>query len=159
MEKTFKNIDEVIKHHLANNEVDKTAKLIEELKNVKKRGYLTKDEFIKIGMWKSPRSKKHYLKNSEKDIELVTKKSFSSNSEKEKIEILIKLHGVKIPTASAILMLIDPQNYGVIDIRVWQTLYLYNEANTKPDGKNFNSDDWVTYLTKIRLFAKLSRFG
>ena len=36
----------------------KTAILIEELMGVKKKGFLTKDEFLKLGMWKSPRPKR-----------------------------------------------------------------------------------------------------
>jgi len=154
MKKKYKNITEVIKHHLANNEEEKTTQLIKELRNVKKKGYLTKDEFIKIGMWKSGRNKKHYLENSDEEIKSISEKVFSTNLEEIRIELLTSLHGIKIPTASAILTLTDPKNYGVIDIRVWQILYAYNEVGVKPEGKNFDVDDWTNYIQKLRYFAK-----
>ncbi len=74
--------------------------------------------------------------------------------EKRKIDLLIKLKGVQIPTASAILTLIDPNNYGVIDIRVWQVLYLYGSVKTNPDGVGFNFSNWYNYLVKLRYYAK-----
>ncbi|MCY3410696.1 MAG: hypothetical protein INQ03_03565 [Candidatus Heimdallarchaeota archaeon] len=39
---------------------------------VRKRGYMKRDEFLKLAMWKSPRPKPHYLKNTEADINEVT---------------------------------------------------------------------------------------
>jgi hypothetical protein len=39
----------MIKNELSNDEDPKAAILINELKSVKKRGYLTKAEFLKIG--------------------------------------------------------------------------------------------------------------
>ncbi|ODS39921.1 hypothetical protein BEH94_03615 [Candidatus Altiarchaeales archaeon WOR_SM1_SCG] len=129
MEKEYKNIEELIKENLSTEEYEDTQELINELKNVRSRGYFTKKEFLKMAMWKSPRPKKWYLSNSEDKIIEISKKVFSTNYEKRKIELLTqpptKLNGVKVPVASAILMLTDPQNYGVIDIRVWQVLYLY----------------------------------
>ena len=68
--------------------------------------------------------------------------------------MLTSLHGVSIPTASAILTLIDPQNYGVIDIRVWQVLYLYGSVKDRPDGTNFDFNNWYNYLMKLRYYAK-----
>ena len=68
--------------------------------------------------------------------------------------MLTTLKGVSIPTASAILTLIDPKNYGVIDIRVWQVLYLYDSVKVKPTGTNFDFNNWYNYLMKLRFYAK-----
>ncbi len=68
MKKEFKTIEELIKNCLNTNEDAKALKIINELENVKKRGYFTKGEFLKMGMWKSSRQKQQYLKNSEKEI-------------------------------------------------------------------------------------------
>ena len=68
---------------------------------------------------------------------------------------MTQLKGVSIPAASAILMLTDPQNYGVIDIRVWQVLYKYRSVKMKPNGANFGLNNWYNYLMKIRYFAKI----
>ena len=50
--------------------------------------------------------------------------------------------------------MIDPQNYGVIDIRVWQVLFLYGSVKVKPDGINFDFNNWYNYLMKLRFYAK-----
>jgi hypothetical protein len=47
--------------------------------------------------------------------------------------------GVSVPMASALLTLLDPKRYGVIDIRVWQLLH---RMGTSEEG----------YRTPIRLF-------
>ena len=154
MNKKYKTIEELIKKNLDTKENAETLKLMNELKNVKERGYFTKEEFLKIGMWKSPRPKDRYLKNAEGDIILVSKKVFATKFEKRRIELLTSLDGVSIPTASAILTLIDPQNYGVIDIRVWQVLYLYSSVKDRPNGTNFDFNNWYNYLMKLRYYAK-----
>jgi thermostable 8-oxoguanine DNA glycosylase len=155
MKKIYPSLTDLIKEELTDAEDEKTVKLIRKLKDVKKHGYLTKKEFVEIGMWKSPRPKKNYLRNSDKDVIGITKKVLSTKFEKRRITLLVTLKGVSIPTASAILTLIDPQNYGVIDIRVWQTLYLYGVVKNKPDGVNFSFNNWYTYLSKLRYFAKM----
>ena len=154
MKKEYKTIKELIRENLNTKEDVETLKLINQLKDVKKRGYFTKEEFIRMGIWKSPRPKQRYLRNDEKTIISVSKKVFSTKFEKRKIELLITLKGVSIPAASAILTLTDPKNYGVIDIRVWQILYLYGSAKVRPAGMNFNFNNWYNYLIKLRYFAK-----
>jgi len=108
-----------------------------------------------MGMWKSPRPKKQYLKNSEKEIISISKKVLATKFEKRKIELLTSLKGVLTPTASAILSLIDPKNYGVIDIRVWQVLYLYDSVKVKPNGTNFDFNNWYNYLMKLRYYKEI----
>jgi hypothetical protein len=118
MKKEYKNIQELIKENLNIEEHAPTQNLIDELKEVLQRGYFTKKEFLKMAIWKSSRPKNWYLSNSKDKIIEISKKLFSTNYEKRRIELLTKLRGVSIPVASAILMLTDPKNYGVIDIRV-----------------------------------------
>lgn len=154
MKKEYSSIEELIKKNLNTKEHAETLKLINELKGVKKRGYITKDEFMKIAMWKSSRPKPWYLKNSENDIISISKKVLATKFEKRKIELLTSLKGISIPAASAFLTLIDPQNYGVIDIRVWQILFLYGSAKVKPTGTNFDFNNWYNYLMKLRFYAK-----
>jgi len=152
--KEYPTIQELIKNNLNIKEDFKTQKLIDELRPVLKRGYLTKEEFLKIGMWKSPRPKQQYLRNSEENIKKITQEVISTKFEKRKIDLLTKLKGVSVPTASAILTLIDPKNYGVVDIRVWQLLYSYGSVKTKPEGMGFDFKNWFNYLVKLRYYAK-----
>lgn len=153
MKKEYSTIEELIRNELDLEEESNTERLIKELKSVRQRGYFTKEEFVKMGMWKSPRPKRHYEGNDEAEVLAISKKALSSKSEERKIEYLIELKGVSIPTVSAILTLIDPVHYGVIDIRVWQVLYLYGSVNTKPEGVNFDFDDWRNYLVELRDYA------
>lgn len=157
MKKVYLTIEELIKSNLNNEEDTATAQLINKLRVIRDRGYFTKDEFLLMGMWKSPRPKQIYLKNTEEEIIDISKKVLSTKFEKRRIELLTKLKGVSIPTASAILTLIDPQNYGVIDIRVWQVLYLYGSVKVRPTGTNFDFDNWYNYLMKLRYYAKKLR--
>ena len=56
--------------------------------------------------------------------------------------------------ASAILTLINPERYGVLDIRVWQLLYALKSVRVNPRGQNFNFKNWYQYLCKLRFHAK-----
>ncbi len=154
MKKEYKTIEELIKKNLDTEEDAETLKLMKELKDVKKRGHFTKEEFLKMGMWKSPRPKQRYLKNSEEEIISISEKVLATKFEKRRIELITSLSGVSIPTASAILTLIDPENYGVIDIRAWQVFYLYGSVKVKPTGTNFDFNNWYNYLMKLRFYAK-----
>ena len=154
MRKEYKTIEKLIKVNLGTKEDIKALKLINQLKEVEKRGYFTKEEFLKMGMWKSSRPKQKYLKNAEEKIMSISKKVFSTKFEKRRMELLTTLSGVSIPTASAILTLINPKDYGVIDIRVWQILYLYGSVKVKPTGTNFDFNNWYSYLMKLRYYAK-----
>lgn len=134
-------------------EDNKTLELFNDLKYIRKQGYLTKEQLIKILKWKSPRPLKYYESNTETEIIEITKQSFKTQNEKLKIHILSALSGVKYPGASAILMFYEPANYPVIDIRVWQQLYNSKFLNNNPKGQNFTLNQWIDYLTIIRNIA------
>lgn len=155
MEKKYSGIEDLIKENLKDDEDKTTSELIVELQEVKNKWYLTKDQFIKIGMWKSPRPRKLYLSNSENDIIDISKRALVSSSEIERIVYFAHLKWIKIPASSAILTLIDPQNYGVIDIRVRQVFYLYGLVEHNPEGIDFDPIDWINYLEKLRFYAKM----
>ena len=59
--------------------------------------------------------------------------------------------------ASAILMLLYPKRYGVIDIRVWQVLHEIGAVTKKPKGVGFNFGNWYQFLMIVRYFSK--QFG
>lgn len=151
--KKYKDVKELISENLIATEDEHAEIVIREMKDVLKKGYFTKDEFMKMGMWKSSRPKNRYLTNTENEIIEISKKVFATKYEKRRIDLLTRLHGVRIPTASAILTLSDPKNYGVIDIRVWQVLYKYGSVLVRPTGTNFSFQNWYNYLMKLRYFA------
>jgi len=150
----YKNLEILIKENLVREEHEGTQLLIAELTPVKKRGYLLKAELIKISKWKSPRAILLIKSNSEKSINRLTRKAFSTRNEKNRLELLIKLKGVSVPMASSILTLLNPERYGVIDIRVWQVLCEIGAMTSNSKGVNFKFNDWYRYLIIIRHFAK-----
>lgn len=115
----------------------------------RKRGFLSFDDFYQICMWKSVRQKNRYLKNKDK-VEDISRKAFSIDDEKEKIELLCSLDGVGIPTASAILTILYPESYAVIDIRCIEEL---NNLGYKIK-KWMSVKNWIKYLEIMRSLAK-----
>lgn len=118
----------------------------------RKRRFLRFDEFYQICMWKSARQKNKYLKNKDK-VETISRKVFSTHDEKEKIELLCSLEGVGIPTASAILTVLYPENYPIIDIRCIEAL---NYLGYKELKKTMSFKNWEKYLGIMRTLAKES---
>lgn len=115
---------------------------------VKARGYFLFDEFYKICMWKSARQKQRYIKNKD-SIEKISKEAFSEKDEKRKMETLCLLDGVSIPTASALLTIVYPESYAVIDIRCLEMLKKMNCDFGKYPSLNI----WLEYLDTMREWA------
>lgn len=139
---------------LTRDDTPDTAQLIRDLRAVRRRGYLTRSEFLTICRWKSPRSIRHAMKNSPARIRCQSATALASRSERVRFDALTALDGVGAPTASAILTMIDPRRYGVIDIRVWQLLFELGSVTTKPGGVGFTFDDWEAFLGALRPHAK-----
>ena len=70
------------------------------------------------------------------------------------MNLLTRLQGVSLPMASAILTLVDPRRYGVLDIRVWQLLFAMDSVGTNPRGVGFSLSNWAQYLRKLRDHAR-----
>ena len=133
---------------------DPAEELITKLSHVKKQGYFNKPEFLVMCSWKSPRPRHLYQSNSGAEIRRVSIKVFAAECEKQKVELLTSLKGVGVPTAAAILTLTAPQDYGVIDIRVWQLLYQYGAVATRPSGVGFSTENWLEFLERLRYWAR-----
>lgn len=117
----------------------------------RKRGYLTFDDFYKICMWKSARQKQRYTKNKQV-IENITREAFGKKDEKEIIKILCdRLEGVGIPTASALLTVVFPEKYAIIDIRCLSVL---REKFNLKISKYILVNTWIKYLNIMREISK-----
>ena len=150
----YKTLRDLLENELITDENPDTDNLIKSLRHAKKEKVLTKAELLEICRWKSSRTIHHVKKNHRNTIKSLTTKALTTRSEKKRIEYLTKLKGVNIPMASAILALVDPKRYGVIDIRVWQLLFALNSVKTKPKGVGFTFNNWYHYLMKLRYHAK-----
>jgi hypothetical protein len=80
-----------------------------------------------------------------------------TRSERRRLAALRELKGISVPMASAILMLLHPQRYGVIDIRVWQLLHELGTVTKNPKGIGFDFRNWYQFLMIVRHFAKKFR--
>ena len=150
--KDYKEIKELYK---------KTKDLKEKLQSLRQKRnpfYLTLLEFDEILRWKLGnqynRQKKRRESNSEELVRTITQTAFQiTHPDKEyevelRLGILCLLRGVGVPVASAILALTFPEEYGVIDFRVWRQLF----GEEKRD--DFSIEDYKQYLNKLRNLAK-----
>jgi hypothetical protein len=153
----YRRLAELLKRELSAGEAEPTAALLRELRHVKRAKRFSRSEFIKMCRWKSSRAIHHYRRNSAAAIRRTSHEVLRTRDERRRLELLTSLKGVSIPTASAILTLIDPERYGVIDIRAWQLLFQIGAVEKKPGGVGFVFADWSRYLSILREHARALR--
>lgn len=155
----YADLRALLAEQLVQEEHGGTAQLMEQLAPAGARGYLTYDEFFAICCWKEPRQRmrRHWKRNGEPVdapvLETIIKTALAATDERERMTALLQLHGVGIPVASAILTILEPERYGVIDVRAWQVLHRYERVATNPDGRNFTLDEWLAYIAELRHWA------
>lgn len=81
------------------------------------RGHLTRDEFLELCRWKTPRSQPRCAENREEFVREVTRLALAATDEELKIRVLLLLTGVGWPTASVMLHFCDRGRYPVLDVR------------------------------------------
>ena len=145
----------LVREHLCLIEDNSTVSLTRELREARRRGYLRTSELEKICRWKSPRALGYIRSNSAAAVRAATHAALSTRSERRKLDALLSLSGVSVPMASAVLMLLDPKRYGVIDIRVWEVLHRLGTVTSNAKGIGFGFNNWYQYLMIIRHFARL----
>ena len=112
----------------------------------RKRGYLTRQEFLQLCRWKTPRSAQRCALNDEDFVREVTEASLRSRNEEFKIRVLGVLRGVAWPTASVILHWCDRGQYPILDYRALWSLSL-----EVPSPYNFPF--WSRYCAYVRELA------
>jgi hypothetical protein len=130
-----------------------TAALMRKLRPVRVRGYLTRQEFLEIARWKSPRALHYAAENDARRVRLVTGVAFSIADERSKMAVLTSLLGIGIPMGSAILTLTNPNRYAVLDIRVWQILHSLGSVKSNSKGTSFTLEEWHQFLIIVRKLA------
>jgi hypothetical protein len=88
---------------------------------------------------------------------VATALALGTRSEARRLESLRRLKGVSVPMASAVLTLVDPRRYGVIDIRVWQLLHERGAVTLNAAGVGLSGNNWRQFLAVIRHFARKLR--
>ncbi len=101
------------------------------VKKARQRGYLTREEFLHLARWKSPRRLDLAKKNSEETVRSVTRRALAERDREEALRILEKLDGVALPTATAILHWFR-KDAPIVDVRICKALGLpEKEAESK----------------------------
>jgi hypothetical protein len=147
------SLERLVRDHLDAAEDDATAALMYALRRARRRGYLTRAEFEAACRWKSPRAIHHVRANSHHAVRAATRTALRTRSERRRLAALTALRGVSVPTASALLTLLHPRRYGVIDIRVWQLLHHLGSVRTNAHGAGFSFENWRRFLEVIRGLA------
>lgn len=150
----YKGLEPLIRHYLPDQESEKATALIKRLRPARRRGYLTPEELEEICRWKSARAIRCIKSNTPQQIRAATSAALRTRSERRRLEALTGLNGVSVPMASAILMLLDPKRYGVIDIRVWQLMYKVGAVTKNPRSVGFTFQNWYQFLMILRHFAR-----
>jgi hypothetical protein len=114
------------------------------------RGHYTREEFLTVCEWKTARSRSKVATNDAAEIESATRRALASNDERERIEALLSLEGVGVPTASTLLHFAFPDDYPILDVRALESLG--QRARTA-----YPIDYWLRYLEACRELSL--RFG
>jgi hypothetical protein len=151
------SLTRLLARELTRQEHPPTAALIRELAGVRARGSFTRAEFSQMCRWKSPRARHLWEQNTPARIRAVSRQVLATRSERRRMELLTQLHGVGVPMGSAILTLLDPRRYGVLDIRAWQLLFAIRSVDANRRGQGFTIAQWEEYLGALRDHARRLR--
>lgn len=113
---------------------------------LKSKGFLDREAFLKLAIWKSPRILPHCKSNSDAFIEAVSRIALSTTDERLRIEVLTLLDGVQWPMASVILHFGSKDMYPILDFRALQSLGL----ESPPD---YDYKFWQAYVAFTRKLA------
>lgn len=150
----YRSLRVLLRRELVAEEHPETAALIRRLAHVKMAGRFTRAEFLAMCRWKSPRSRRHYERNTAATVRRVSAAVLATRSERRRMARLVELPGVSVATGSAILTLIDPRRYGVLDIRCWQLLFRVRSVAGNRRGRAFTVGQWEQYLERLREHAR-----
>jgi hypothetical protein len=88
-----------------------------------RRGHYTRAEFLALCEWKSPRSRPQVAANSAGAVRAATRAALGpASGDRERIEALLALRGVGMPTASVLLHFAMPDRYPILDVRALESL-------------------------------------
>lgn len=150
----YTRLEPLLRECLSRSEDETTRALMQRLRPARGRRYLTPGELEAVCRWKSARAIQHIRANTPWKVRSVTRRALATSSERQRLEALRTLKGVSVPMASAILTLLDPRRYGVIDIRVWQLLHKLGVVRQTPSGTGFTFNNWHRFLMIVRHFSR-----
>jgi hypothetical protein len=124
--------------------------------HVRQRKHFLREEFLKVCEWKSPRPRKHFESNTKEIVIRLTRQALSERDGVTRVDSLLELKGVRLPTASVFLHFGAVEPYPIIDIMALQSLGLseteavkYRELGSGKSRYGF----WWKYVTHCRRLA------
>ena len=114
--------------------------------------YLTYSELDEVLKWKLRgqygRTVRYRQGLADETVRVVTRAAFGIGLQEKSMElriltgVLTALPGVGVPVASAILALVDPEAYGVLDFRAWRQVFPKKRVDYSVSG-------YLRYMQKI----------
>ena len=153
----YRKLEVLVGDRLSTDEDEATLTLIRRLRHARARGHLTPGEFEAACRWKSPRAIALVRSNRASTVRAATRRALAARNERARLDELLTLRGVSVATASAILTMLDPLRYGVLDIRCWQLLHAMGVVTGNRAGTGFTGRHWFDFIAVVRQLAK--RFG
>ncbi len=113
------------------------------------RGYYRRREFLLVCAWKTPRSAPKVALNTEPAVRAATRRALAERDEAVRMQALLSLSGVGVPTASTLLYFAFPALYPILDVRALESL------GVKPRSQ-YPISFWLGYLEACRALAAQS---
>jgi hypothetical protein len=111
------------------------------------QGHYTREQFLVVCAWKTPRSRPRVAANGDSEVRAATRVALGATGERERIEALLALRGVGVPTASTLLYFAEPDRYPILDVRALESLGQPAGRSTYPVAY------WLEYLAACRALA------
>jgi hypothetical protein len=112
----------------------------------REQGHYTRDQFLLVCAWKTPRSRPRVAANEEATVRFATRAALTATDERARMEALLALDGVGVPTASTLLHFAAPDRYPILDVRALASL---GEA----PRSTYTVAYWLEYLEACRGLA------
>ena len=114
---------------------------------VRARGHYTREEFVEVCAWKTPRSRPRVAANSEAAVIDATGRALAASDEAIRFAALLELDGVGAPTASTLLYVAFPDDYPILDVRALESLGVRSRST-------YPVSFWLGYLEACRTLAR-----
>ncbi len=113
---------------------------------IRERGFLTKEELVVVGDWKSPRIRSRIARNSGETVREVTRLALETRSVQLAVHIPQALLGVGMPVASTLLHWFHQDPFPILDFRALWSLGIEMPAA-------YSLDFWEGYVGLVRGIA------
>ena len=127
----------------------------------RKHGYLTLQQASDLVKWKTARQGNNFRKrNRNEDVKRLTQAAARCADERpespeEAAGILNELNAVSYPTASVFLTALNPDRFGILDVRTWRALYRLTGSSAFDRGRRtlFKAEEFRRYTRLLRRWS------